>query len=212
MRLPIIALVVAVGCTDPVGYGGTPVEDSGVVGTTAAGIGSATGGATGSATGGATGSATGAGTGTGTGTGTGSGSGTGTGTGTGSGTGSWGTGSTPVGGCTVDIPADAIVVEEDLVSADDGEFYWVCKSSVFSYSGSFSQILVMDGADAVINGVANTTWALNSSNVALFIDPNAITHEPSAAVQDLSTNGAVLNPCTTITVNTASAPTPGCAL
>ena len=208
MTRSTVALLMMIGCTDPTGYGGKAVSDSGMlqtntIGTTTNSTTTTSGTGTNTTTGGTTTGSTSTGS-----TSTGS-------TATGS-TGTGGTTGTSTGGttsfvptCVVVIPADVIVVDNTLADATDGANYWVCRQEVLSYSGTGAHIFVENSADVVLNGQDSFVWLQSNSDLAAFDSPNTILHESGAAIND--TTG--LNPltlCTEIIYDYSLAPSPGC--
>ena len=211
MTRSTVALLMMIGCTEPSGYGGKAVSDSGMLLTNTVGTNTNTNTTnTGTSTGnttqtGTTGSTT---TATGTGGSTGTGGTTGTGTATGTATGTGGTTSF-VPTCVVVLPADVIVVDSTMNDATDGASYWVCRGEILSYSGTDAHIFVENSADLVLNGQDSFVWLQSNSDLAAFDSPNTVLHEPGAAIND-TTGLNLLTLCPEILYDYSLAPSPGC--
>ena len=112
--------------------------------------------------------------------------------------------------CDEQIPADVIVVDSNMVETTPDASYWVCAHKVLSYSGTGAKIFMENSADVVLNGTDNFVWMQSNSDLAAFLDPNEVLHEPGAAINDESAAGITLTQCATINYDYSIAPPGGC--
>ena len=117
---------------------------------------------------------------------------------------------TAVPTCDEQLPADVIIVDSNIADDQDGGSYWVCAHKILSYSGTGARIYVENSADVVLNGTHNTMWMHSNSDIAILQDPNDIVHEPGAAINDESVNGADLLACPVVTFDLSLLGTGGC--
>jgi hypothetical protein len=113
------------------------------------------------------------------------------------------------GGCVVEIPGTAIVVDAASVFSVDSTEGWICRNSTASMSGAFGTFWVESNGSLVVSGNNNLIYVRSGADLAVYSDDNVFFLEPGVDLLDEGLNNQTVS-CDPMTFDLFNAPADGC--
>ena len=93
--------------------------------------------------------------------------------------------------CAVDIPDDALMVEDGR-TVDATGAVWVCSGGDLQSDGAEAELFVETNGTVVVNGASSIVWARNGSTITNYASDVTISTDDPSGVNDLTFSATVI--------------------
>lgn len=110
--------------------------------------------------------------------------------------------------CTVSIPANAVVVNNDTTVGMVNQIWWVCSGDTLNGSGVYNTYYVESGGALDMSGIEKIVYLKSGASINCSGIDDTIYYEPGAIIN--CSGNHVDIPCSQIVFDYSNAPVPGC--